>query len=295
MVVRIAGRLLEQTVNREISQEFPIKTWLLDAWCEGSGTAIGNTSMNFAGAKLEEPLPVRVSVTMFSRAQGYAGPVVTTARTDTTFEAIFYVDFDGTKFYQSSSWVSANCDSTLESICATTRLGRRLIQRVAWRVAPGEVPRYDYAAARMIEAEVDDAARETIRSQLKQLNEAVSMDETLTALAATDGYQRVVSKTDTFIQVRVAPEGQTNPLPPKEELLSDAPIEIWIHPNSGRPLLADLAIKFGPTQDVLRNLLPGLPQAVNAPDVSIAVLGDWDVIKVGRLPLSPSGFGLERN
>ena len=54
VVVRIAGTLLEETVNRDIHLDFPVETQLLDAWCEGSGTASGKIVMDFAGAKLEE-------------------------------------------------------------------------------------------------------------------------------------------------------------------------------------------------------------------------------------------------
>jgi len=280
-------------VNRDFDRDFPIKTWLGDVWSEGSGTAKGKVAMDFASAKLEEPLPIRVAGTMFSRAKSYAGPVVTTSRTDTTFEAVFSFDFDGKKFIHSSSWVKADCDSTIESICATTRIGRRLIQRVAWRVAPGRVSRFDYTAARKVEAEIDDAARDAIQSSLEELNKAIGIEHTLTVLAASDGYRRVVSKTGSYIQVHVASEGDEDLVPPSNELLSDSQIEIWIHPNTNRPLLAELAVRLGTTQEVLRQLLPGIPQSADAP--SIEVIGDWDVIKLGRLPVSPLGSGPATN
>ncbi len=284
VAVRFAGRLLEQIVSRKIDHDFPVRTQILDSWCVGSGNAKGTVSMDFASAKLDEPLPIHFSGTMLSRSNGYTGPVVVTSQTRTVFDVVFNVHFDGTKFYEASSQATACCDSTIESLCATRGgLGRRLIERLGSRMAPREVPRYERAAARIAEAELLQTAGERMPSVLRDLNSAVQIENMLSRLIIADGYERAISKTDTYIQVRFAPIGQQEPLPPTDELSPESSLEIWVYPNSQRPLLADIAVQWQATQGLLRKLLPGLAKPDGGNNFSIAAIGDWDVVKIRQL------------
>ena len=93
---------------------------------------------------------------------------------------------------------------------------------------------------REAETRVKEDAPNRIDAMLEKVNEAVKIEQTLAALAQLAGGQRRVTKTDTYIQVRVAPEN-CDRMPPTEELTSEQPIEIWFSPAAKRPAMANLS------------------------------------------------------
>ena len=138
-----------------------------------------------------------------------------------------------------------------------TRLGHRLITRIARRAAPRKIPGYDRHMEREAETRVKEDAPNRIDAMLEKVNEAVKIEQTLAALAQLAGGQRRVTKTDTYIQVRVAPEN-CDRMPPTEELTSEQPIEIWFSPAAKRPAMANLF------KDQLK----------------LKQIGDWDVVRL---------------
>ena len=64
-----------------------------------------------------------------------------------------------------------------------TRLGHRLITRIARRAAPRKIPGYDRHVEREAETRVKEDAPNRIDAMLEKVNEAVKIEQTLAALA----------------------------------------------------------------------------------------------------------------
>jgi hypothetical protein len=133
----------------------------------------------------------------------------------------------------------------------------------------------------MAVTETRKAAAEVMEPMLAELNRAVEIEQTLAALALGQDYERQVSKTETYMEVRVAPKA-SDQRPPKDDLTSDAPIEIWVYPQSKRPALADALIRWRQASEALGRLMPQVPRPpVPLEDkLKITPIEDWDVVQV---------------
>lgn len=288
VVFRFDGQLFREAVDRSVERSLPIRSCVLDAWCVGRGDVTGTVSLDFAAGTLER-IPIKLVGRVDVAANGYTGPLISTARTQIEFEGELAIGFDGDKYFPLPSSVNTHSRTTVDRMrTKRQRLGSRVISRIAQRIAPTQVRKYDAETERLAERDIIEAADEALDETVLELNKLFDIEKTLIALAASQGYERRLSKTDRYLQIQVSPIGSVGPgstelLPPESEMSPRAEIEVWVYPNVDRPPVTQIAMFWQQVSRSLRGVVE-IPERIQSLEnqVSISEVGPWDVIRIRR-------------
>lgn len=285
VVFRIRGEVLERIVEQNFERSESFQRPILDAWSEGTADVDGHVTLDFQDATAEEPLPIQIQGQITSQSQSYLGPLITTARSTVPFRAMVHLDFDGHKFYQKNIDVTASVESQIEAIrTRRQRIGSRLLTRVAYRVAPRRVGRYEQAAALQVEEDLRQGIAESMKPVVAELNEFLRVRRTLQALLKKEGYERKLSKHRDHLELRVSLPDETA-TPPTSRLRPGSMAEVWIYPNENRPVMADVALLWQVVPRQLEALVPETETTLFPlqRDLRLDEVGEWDVIRVGPI------------
>lgn len=282
VVIRTHRKVFEGLLNRSIQKTVPFQVCVIDAWCVGTADATATVKLDYDGGTDDE-IRVLFEGTINAPGTGYKGRIIAAARATLPFQGRVALGFDGSRFSSLSGSVRSYACAAVDHV-RTKRggIGKRIVNRIGVKIAPRIAPKYCEAGARMAEHEILERADTMLDSVVSDLNQLMEIDDVAIKHGAKQGYERVISKSDRYVQARIAPIGMTDPVPPEDHGLAEAPMEIWIYPNSERPLLAEIALFLERLPPQIRELIR-LPESIEEIDkqTQLDEVGDWDVIRVG--------------
>lgn len=283
VVVRFSAVFFEQLFSRQIDRQVHEQMQVLDAWCTGVANATGQSAIDFSDAKLDEPLTIKITGNMLADSQGSVGPFVSQGITSIDFVVHCELVFDGTKFQLISCRADAYPNTRITSVAmCRNRIGNRVVSRLAERVAPSVIGKYDVAARPQIEFKIAQTVSDGMEEILEHVNKSVKIDSTLVGILKAGNFERVVSKHPDHLQARFAKATSTEQ-PPLDESALESLVEVWVYPSLASPALREVSRRWKTLPADLAKVLP--PQIKPFQDfeegLRVESVGEWDVIRVG--------------
>jgi hypothetical protein len=134
IVIRVARRLLEQQIDREIVRDDPVNDRILGTDIRGKAYVRGTSQLLMASNNQRAEIEAVFEGTIQSKTVGYNGPVVLQIDSSTPFRASKRIVMDAGGIRMSPTAVTARTTSHTTAIDAQVGgLRGRLAERVAWK------------------------------------------------------------------------------------------------------------------------------------------------------------------
>ena len=165
--IEVGEELLAGAVNRPIDQTGPVNEVVLGTQIRGTGRTSGNVRLDFVPSSDKAVFDLVLDATNVSHTHGTQGPVTVRSRGITSLDARRRIFLDADTVAASPVQASASTDSTVTGMSISSRIGKRLIQRIATRKIAETKPQ--------AEAIAEGKARDRMRRQFEeQTNPAVA-------------------------------------------------------------------------------------------------------------------------
>jgi hypothetical protein len=125
--------LLASTVNRPVDQVMPIRDVVLGTRIFGTGRTTGSVRLDFVPASDQAVLAIVFDACNVSDTHGSQGPVTVCSRGYTALSARRHISIRGDDVQAGPVAVSASTDSQTTGIGIKSRIGQRMIRKVATR------------------------------------------------------------------------------------------------------------------------------------------------------------------
>lgn len=296
VVVRVSGELVERLFAQKIEHTQPFETFVLDAWCVGTAEVDGTTSIEFADAKIDQPLEIHMAGVIEVKSRVSLGKLNANATTLIPYRVSYSFRFDGIRFRQVDCKSIACPQSEIHCVeSSKSRFRGQFVSRLASIVAPLFVAKYDAAAKPLVEKSINEGVVSAMSEILDRANELVRIDATVKLLMPTGRIESEITKTRSYLQARFSQHAADN-VPPASDM-KDSLVEIWVYPNQEGPKLSELQRRWESFATDIKNLnLSTLEPLIElARMIDMTTEGEWDRVRVGNTEqlddLEPLGFG----
>ena len=129
--LEVAEDLLAPAVNRPVDQVQPVDDVVLGTRIRGTGHTTGNVRLDFVPSGEKAVFDIILGATNISHTRGTQGPVTVNSRGVTAIDARRRIFLDEHNVSSSPVEASADTNSTVTGLGINTRIGKRLIRRIA--------------------------------------------------------------------------------------------------------------------------------------------------------------------
>jgi len=203
--LEVREELVAPLVNRPIDQVAPVDDVVLGTRIRGSGRTTGSVRLDFVPAPDRAVFDLVFDATNISDTRGTQGPVTVRSRGVTTLGARRRIALDGENVSSSPVEATAATDSQTTGMSISSRIGRRLIQRIANRKIAESRPQAEAVAERKARDRVRQQfteqtepalgqIRQQLRDRLRGPLEARGLYPEMVHLHTTDTSLRVVAR-----------------------------------------------------------------------------------------------------
>lgn len=148
----VSEGLLQAAMARDVDDVAPVTDLILGTRIFGTGHTIGKVSVELSPSEGRATILTALAGTTTTDTVGYNGPVVLYADGLTSFLVRKQILVDGERLWTTPAKASATTQSTVRSL--STRKGRRLIERMAWKRVRKQKCQADWIASRHAEQKV---------------------------------------------------------------------------------------------------------------------------------------------
>jgi hypothetical protein len=160
VILGIHEDLFARAVNRPVDQAQPVDENILGTRVRGSGHTTGSVRLDFVPSSDRAAFEIVLAARNISSTRGTQGPVTVHTRGVTDLGARRRILLDGQSVTATPVDASAHTDSTVTGIGISSRVGRRLIQRIASKKIAETKPK--------AQAVAEERARDRVRRQFAE-------------------------------------------------------------------------------------------------------------------------------
>lgn len=283
----VAIRVSTEFLNKLISEPFvvtsPVKTTFQGAAVSGTATFRGKSELCFESLRNNAPLKILLNGQIATTTSAVKGPAVVNNRATTTISGGLQLDFDGRVFTSTPISVDACTTSRLDSVCSKSRFASRLVQQVARRRAEQSRAASNCTASQRAKQQIESEGNQALRQAIAKINRSYRFDETIQSIfAGLPEPTLQISSNESYIQSLATTSEEVKVSPPRERILSDAVMELWIYAEADRPIVKEVEELWTAAEPELEQLLGGFHDVQSRLDelVSQRRVGDWIVLEV---------------
>jgi hypothetical protein len=280
VVVRVSNDLIGELLRNEIREEFPIEEETEAFTVTGTADAVGDVSVSLAPALDPETghavFLIRVNGTTLNDFEALRSPVQVLASGKGDFTAVKRVLFDGRRFHEEETQITATHETTVESIepLPGTPLGGA-VRLLAVRDVRKALPELNAIAEQRIREKLSARIEELLTESLNELKKANPVEEAVAMLHpdARDWRVELALKPD-YVMASLVPSGGKLPMLPVRDDQLQEDFDVWVRLTGSEQMGLSLLQQWQGRQ-LFKWLLPDGAVRAFGEKAQFSQVGDW--------------------